>query len=184
MLLLAAPLGPARSAQPAWGLPQLMRSLASVRTASAHFTECETAPVLSAPLMSIGTLTYRAPDYLSKVTTAPNAQRFVLEHNRVTLTANGQVHVFALSQDPRIAGLVEGIQGTLAGDLPSLQQFYTVSLTGNAAAWQLRLLPKDRSLRRIVRGLIIRGSGSQITTIDTVSNDGGDSLMRIEPDAP
>jgi Outer membrane lipoprotein carrier protein LolA-like len=177
-------------AQPVWGLLPLMQSLAQVRTASARFTERQTAPVLSAPLISTGTLTYAAPNYLRKATLTPVPEVFTLEHGEVTLTGgtSGGTHVFALDQDPRIAGLVEGIRATLAGDLPALDHFYTVSLTGGAAGWQLHLLPKDPSLAHFLRSITISGSQNHIATVDTQSNDGGDSMMSIQPlgmnDAP
>lgn len=177
-------------AQPAWGVLPLMQSLAQVRTASARFTERQTAPVLSAPLISTGTLTYAAPSYLRKTTLTPVLEIFTLDHGEVTLAggASGGTHVFALNQDPRIAGLVEGIRATLAGDLPALDRFYTVSLTGSAAGWQLHLLPKDPSLARFLRSITISGSQGRIATIDTESRDGADSLMSIQPgsvnDAP
>ncbi|HVE22268.1 MAG TPA: LolA-related protein [Acidocella sp.] len=176
--------------QPVWGLLPLMQSLAQVRTASARFTERQTAPVLSAPLISTGTLTYAAPDYLRKTTLTPVPEIFTLDHGKVTLTGSpsGGTHVFALDQDPRIAGLVEGIRATLAGDLPALDRFYTVSLTGSAAGWQLHLLPKDPSLARFLRSITISGSQDRIATIDTESSDGSNSMMRIQPgsvnDAP
>jgi hypothetical protein len=177
-------------AQPVWGLVPLMQSLAQVRTASARFTERQTAPVLNAPLISTGTLTYVAPDYLRKATLTPVPEVFTLEHGEVTLTGGAfqGTHVFALSQDPRIAGLVEGIAATLDGDLPALEHFYTVGLTGVQADWQLHLLPKDPSLARFLRAITISGSQGRIATIDTQSSDGGDSIMSIEPgsvnDAP
>ena len=190
-LLAAVPLAQAqgRSTQRAqvqavWGLQQLMQSLAQVREASASFTERDTSPVLSAPLISTGTLTYVAPEYLRKVTISPVPERFVLNHENVTLNGGGGggVHVFALRQAPGIAGLVEAIRGTLAGNLPALEQFYTVSLTGSRPAWRLRLLPKDRALRRFVRLIVISGSKNQISMIDTASSDGGDSKMLIRAD--
>jgi len=172
---------PAALAQQAWGLPQLMQSLEQFRAGSASFTEQHTSPVLSAPLISTGTLTYNAPDYLSKVTISPASESFVLDHDRVTLTGGGAAgpQVFAVNRDPRIAGLVEGIRGTLAGDLPALEQFYTVSLTGSAAAWQLLLQPKQPALRRFVQRMVISGSAGRIAVIDTVSGDGSDSKMTI-----
>jgi len=168
-------------AQPAWGLPQLMESLARFRGGSASFTEQQTSPVLSAPLITTGTLTYVAPDYLSKVTTSPVPESFVLEQDRVTLTGGSAegTHVFAINQDPRIAGLVEGIRGTLAGDLPALEQFYTVNLSGSAGAWQLRLQPKQPALQRFVQSMVISGSEGRIAVIDTLSSDGSDATMRI-----
>jgi len=89
-----------------------------------------------------------------------------------------------VNQDPRIAGLVEGIRGTLAGDLPALEQVYTVSLSGSAASWQLRLQPTQPALRRFVQSLVISGSEGRITVIDAVSSDGSDETMTIRADAP
>ena len=186
--LLASPA--LAKAQPVWGLVPLMHALAQVCTASARFTERQTAPVLSTPLISTGTLTYAAPNYLRKATLTPAPEIFTLDHAEVTLTggASQGTHVFALTRDPRIAGLVEGIRATLAGDLPALEHFYTVSLTGTEAGWQLHLLPKDPSLARFLRAITISGSQGRIATIDTQSSDGGDSTMSIQPgdvnDAP
>jgi outer membrane lipoprotein-sorting protein len=169
---------------PGWGLASLMQSLAHVRAASAKFTERQSSPVLSAPLVSTGTLTYAAPDYLRKATISPVPEIFVLDHDHVTMTggADGGIHEFALSDDPRIAGLVEGIRATLAGDMPALQRFYTVSLNGDAAGWQLRLSPKDPALAHFVRSIVISGNQDRIGNIDTASSDGGDSSMSIRVD--
>ena len=168
-------------AQSAWGLTQLMQSLAQTRAATGNFTEREISPVLSAPLVSTGTLTYVAPNYVRKVTNSPAPEVFILDHDQVTLTSptSDGTRVFALNQDPRIAGLVVGIRATLAGDLPALDQYYVVGLTGNAAGWQLHLAPKDASLQRFLRAITIGGAQGQITIIDTASTDGSESLMSI-----
>ena len=181
---------PAARAQSAWGLASLMQSLAQVHAASANFMEWQTDPMLSAPLISTGTLTYAAPDYLRKTTLTPVPEIFTLDHGEVTLTGGNQggPHVFALRQDPRIAGLVEGLRATLAGDLPGLERFYDVTLNGSANAWQLHLRPKDPALQRFLRAITISGSQGRISIIDTQSSDGGDSRMNIQPanvtDAP
>lgn len=181
---------PAAQAQSAWDLASLMQSLAQVRAASASFTERQTAPVLSAPLTSTGTLTYAAPDYLRKATLTPVPEIFTLDHDEVTFTGgpSGRTHVFALNQDPRIAGLVEGIRATLAGDLPGLERYYNVSLSGSADAWELHLFPKTPALQRFIRTITISGSQGSIAVIDTQTSDGGNSRMSIQPasvtDAP
>jgi outer membrane lipoprotein-sorting protein len=187
LLGLLAGLAPAHAqtvSPPAWGLPQLMQALAQTRSASGHFTERQTAPVLSAPLISSGTLIYRAPDYLRKTTTAPAPDVFILEHGKVMINGatSGGAHVFTLDQDPRIAGLITGIRATLAGDLPALQQYYTVTLSGQAAAWQLQLTPKDQSLARFIRAMTIDGAQNHVIIIDTVTSDGGETRMSISAD--
>ena len=182
LCLLAA--SPAK-AQTAWGLPQLMQSLAQTRSGTANFTERQTSPVLSAPLIDSGTLSFTAPDYLRKTTIAPAYETFILDHDQVTLTGGSGTHVFQINQDPRIAGMVEAIRSTLTGNLATLQQYYTVTLSGNAASWQLHLSPKGDALTRFLRVITISGSANHITIIDTASADGSDSRMSITPaDAP
>jgi hypothetical protein len=168
---------------PHWGLPQLMQSLARVHFSSARFAERQTVPMLTAPLLSTGTLSYVAPDYIRKTTTSPAHEDFLLAHGVVTLTGpDKQTQRFSVNQAPQIAGLVEGIRATLAGDLPALQRVYTVKLTGNAAGWQLFLQPNDPGVARFIKWIIIQGSRNRINAVDTASGDGGHSEMGITED--
>ena len=180
-LSLAAP--PA-VAQPVWGLPPLMHDLARVRSASARFTERSTLPMLSAPLLSSGVLTYVAPDYVRKTTVSPLPEDFVLSHDKVTMTGGGirQTQVFLLTEAPQIAGLVEGVRATLAGDLPTLDRFYRVRLSGIPGNWQLLLRPRDAALGRFLSWMLILGSGNRIDAIDTASGDGGHTEMGVTED--
>lgn len=184
---LAANTAPAL-AQPTatgWGVPQLMQEMAQVHSATASFTERRTAPVLSSPLLSRGTLTYAAPDYMRKTTATPVPEDFVLDHGRITMAggADGATHHFALTDDPRIGGLVEGIRATLAGDLPALEHYYTLSLGGDAADWQLRLQPRNPALQHFIQSIVIRGQQDRIASIDTLSRDGSKSLMSLGAEA-
>jgi hypothetical protein len=178
---------PTALAQPAnagWGLPQLMQGMAQVRSASARFTERQTVPMLNAPLMISGSLSYVAPDYVRKTTTSPLPEDFVLDHDQVTLTSgpNHQTQVFSLHQSPQIGGLVEGIRATLAGDLPSLERVYDVRLSGTEAHWQLLLRPKDPQVTHFVKWILIAGRQNQIQTIDTASGAGDHSEMGVAED--
>lgn len=185
-LAAAAPVAAAElAAAGAWGLPQLMRDLAQVKSASAQFTERKTMHMLSAPVVTSGTLAYVAPDRLQKITLTPVPERFVLERDEIVIAGgpDNQVHRFSLSDYPQIGGLVEGIRATLAGDLPTLERFYTVQLTGSAADWQLLLQPKDADLVRFVKWIRIQGGGNRIATITTESSDGDHSEMSVVEDA-
>lgn len=185
-LAAATPVAAAGSATAAdeWGLPQLMREMAQVKSASAQFTEWKTMHMLSAPLQTSGTLGYVAPDRIQKVTLAPVPERFVLDGDKIVMTGgpDGQVHKFSLTDYPQIGGLVEGIRATLAGDLPTLDRFYTVQLTGGPKDWQLLLQSKDADLTRFVKWIRIHGDGNQIDTIATASSDGDHSEMSIVED--
>jgi hypothetical protein len=186
MFAAQAPNAHAQSA-PAWGIAPLMRSLAQVRAASASFTETTTMAVLKTPLLSSGKLRYVAPDYLRKTIQAPAPQDFILRKDAVSLTTEGRTQQFNLSQAPPLAGLVEGVRATLAGDLPTLRRYYAIQLSGAAGAWQLLLRPSDPDVRHILSWLSIRGSGDRVTDIDTGGAQGALTRMSIDEtidDAP
>ncbi|WP_298224733.1 LolA-related protein [Acidocella sp.] len=161
-------------------LPTLMARLAEVQDASARFTETKHVPILNIPLQSSGTLSYRAPDYIRKTTFAPARQNFVLRGNIVTLTINGKTKHFTLSQAPQLAGLVEGVRATLAGDLPTLQHYYELSLSGRLAHWQLIMRPHNVGLARINAVMCVTGAGDRITEIDSTSAKGGETIMQVD----
>ena len=167
-----------------WGLPQLMQTLAHVRSASARFTETKTVSMLTSPLVASGTLSYVAPDHVEKITLAPVRERFLLDHNRVTIVGGPgeQIHVFSLTADPRIAGLFEGIRATLAGDLTALDHFYQVDLAGDAGNWQLLLQPRNPDLAHFVQSIRIQGSQGRIAAIYTANANGDRSEMTITED--
>jgi len=187
-----------------WGLAQLMRRFHAVTSSQAHFVERRYLGMLSEPLKSSGKLTYSAPDRLEKITLTPQPERLSLDGDRLTIDrglgdrglgdrgsgdrgsgdrgSGGRRQTLALSAHPEIAGVVESIRGTLAGDPDALERFYTVSLTGDEHAWTLRLDPKDTTLRKLVSRITIAGSGAAIHTIDTREGDGDHTEMIILDD--
>jgi hypothetical protein len=177
--LLWAALTAGAQAQPAWDVARLMRSLAQVHAATASFTETKTMAVLSTKLQTTGTLRYIAPDYLRKTILTPAPEDFVLQNGAVTLTGAGQTRHFTLSQAPQLAGLVEGVRATLAGDLPALQRYYSISLSGGARNWQLLLRPRDAGLQQFLSWLCIRGHDDVITGIDTAGAHGDQTSMQV-----
>jgi outer membrane lipoprotein-sorting protein len=164
-----------------WGVAQLMRALRQVKAASGTFTERKTLHMLSAPLVSSGTLNYVAPDRMSKMTLSPRPERLVLDGDRVTMKTgpDGETHTFSVTEYPQIGGLVEGIRATLAGDLSALDRYYTVQLTGSASDWQLRLLPRDPDLEKLVKLVRIQGREDRILTVETDESDGDRSVMTV-----
>src|SRR5690348_14838656 len=128
VLATAPPVG----AQAGWGLPQLMATLAHVKSASAQFVERKTLRVLEAPLVSSGTLLYVAPDQVEKITVLPERERIAISGDKLTIEGgtSDRPRTLSLANAPEIAAFVESIRATLAGDLPALDRFYRVELAG------------------------------------------------------
>jgi hypothetical protein len=107
--------------------------LSSAGERRAAFVEIKTSALLNAPLESRGTLVFRAPDVLEKLTTTPQRERLRIEGGTLTVDGapiRGQIErrVIALADVPLLVPLVESLRATLAGDLPALQRHYDVAV--------------------------------------------------------
>lgn len=181
---LPTPVPRAAEAASAWGLTQLMASLGQVKSASAQFVERKTLHVLRQPLIASGTLLYVAPDQVQKITVTPQWERLALSGDTLTMEGgpDDRTRSIPLASAPEVAAFVESVRATLAGDLPALQRYYTVTLAGDAKAWQLSLEPKDAKLRKLVASIRIGGSGDKVATVETEEGDGDHSEMSIVED--
>ncbi len=160
----------------------LMQLLASVERASAQFVETRHSALLTAPLVSRGTLVYKRPDRLEKHVSFPFETRMVLERGQVTIDnpSRGRKMTLSIENAPGIAGLVESIRATRAGDLGALERFYKVDVGGSRGAWSLRLRPHDRELAQYVNAVTVQGAGARIERIEVVEASGDRSVMEID----
>jgi outer membrane lipoprotein-sorting protein len=186
LALLCAPVHAQQGQQPgpAWGITQLMQTLAQVKSASGQFTERKTMRMLSEPLLASGTLLYLAPDQVQKITVLPQRERVAVRGDTVTIEGgqDERGRTLSLTDYPEIGGIVEGIRATLAGDLPTLRRFYAVQLEGSAADWRLMLQPTQPKLQKFVKQIRIAGSGNKVLTVETEDGDGDVSQMSIVED--
>ena len=173
--------GPATAAEPGWALPQLMQSLRQVKSSTAYFSERKELRMLSEPLMSSGMLNYVAPDKLQKSTLLPRPERLSIDGGKLTIerSETSENRTVALADFPEIGAFVESIRATLAGDLPALDRYYTISFQGDAGDWQMTLEPKEPRLRELVKSIRIAGRGTSIRTIVSEQGDGDRSEMSI-----
>jgi hypothetical protein len=181
LFLLVGAGRPAAAADLGWGLPQLMQSLRQVPSSTAFFSERRELRMLSEPLMSSGTLSYVAPDKLQKRTLLPKPERLSIDGGKLTIerSETNENRTVALADFPEIGAFVESVRATLAGDLPALERYYTISLQGDAGDWQITLEPKEKRLRELVKLIRIAGRGTSIRTIVSEQGDGDRSEMSI-----
>lgn len=158
-----------------------MRSMKAVESSKARFSERKELAILNEPLESSGTLIYRAPDRLEKHTLVPERTSMVLEGDRLVLedARRGGRKSFALHEHPVVRAFVESIRSTLAGDLSTLQRFYSVELEGSEPAWRLVLRPREPEMKAAVDEIRISGGGTSIARIEIREAGGDRSVMTI-----
>ena len=170
---------PAAAQAQHFGLEPLMAELRRVKSATGRFVERKELHMLDKPVEASGTLIYLAPDQMQKITISPSWERLAVRQGTLTIEQDGKSRSFSLADRPEIGAFVESIRATLAGDLATLERFYTVTLTGDAADWHLSLVPTGRKLQELVKAIRISGSGRGIHTVETEEADGDRSVMRV-----
>ena len=167
-----------------WGIEDLMRSLAQVKSAKARFVERKELAILTAPLETSGILIYTAPGRLEKHTLRPDPESLVLDRDTLTIDskAAGKRRTLALPAYPVVWAFVESIRSTLAGDLQTLNRFYQVTLAGDEHAWRLTLKPIEPKMQNVVSEIRIGGSANWISTIEILETEGDRSVMTIVRD--
>lgn len=170
----------------AWGLPQLMQSLAQVKQTQGRFAEKKYLAVLDVPLTSSGTLSFAAPGHLEKHTLEPKQESLVLDAGVLTIEnkARKQKHTLVVQQYPAVWAFVESIRSTLAGDQATLERFYKVQLKGDAAKWRMKLLPRERQAGGMVKEIVVSGRGDRVTSVEMLEVNGDNAIMTIAEERP
>lgn len=97
----------------------------------------------SKPVVTSGYLYFRAPDYFMQETLQPVPQRLIATGEKLIIEKKGKIFSTAtLKQAPNAAILIYTLKQLLNGKIQGLSNYFSVSLSGNAAQWMLRLKPK------------------------------------------
>jgi hypothetical protein len=163
-----------------WNIDQLMQSLAQAKPGRASFVEKKTIALLDRPIESSGELTYSAPDRLEKRTVKPKPETMVVEGGVLVFERGAKKHTVQLQEYPELAGFIDSIRGTLAGDRNALERAFRLKLDGAPQRWTLTLLPTNPKMATIVHLIRIAGVRDNVRSIEIIQTDGDRSLMTIE----
>ncbi len=160
----------------------IMRHLAALPDRRAAFTDTKTLSSLAAPVRSGGTLVFRHPDHLEKLTAWPKPERLVIEGGTLTLSgASGAARTVALDTHPALRLLATTLTATLGGDFPALQRLFVVGAAGTLASWRMVLRPADPALGRFIASVTIDGARDDLRTLHIVQADGDTETMQVQP---
>lgn len=159
---------------------ELMTTLARSTHGAATFTEKKYLAILDAPVESSGELRFVPPARLEKLTLKPSRERLVLDGDVLTVERGRRTHVLALKDYPEVAGMIESIRATLAGDRSALERVYQLSVSGSRARWSLALIPRDARIARVVARIRIDGAEGDVHAVEIVQADGDRSVMTVE----
>ena len=158
---------------------QLMAGLAKNPQGAATFSEKKFIAILDQPVESSGELLFIAPARLEKRTLKPKPETMVLDGDTLTLERGQRKHVLQLKDYPEVAGMIESIRATLAGDRKALERVYHLTLDGDHERWTLVLTPLDPKVGAVIARIRMKGVKDVVRSVEILQADGDRSLMRI-----
>lgn len=169
----------AHAADAPWDIERLMQALARVQVGRADFVETKTIAMLDKPVVSSGQLFYVAPDKLEKRTLKPRPESMIIEGNTLVIERGRQNITMQVDSAPELAGFVNSIRGTLAGDRRALERSFALSLEGPPQRWLLTLKPLDQRMAAAVASIRIAGVQDDVRSVEILQADGDRSVMTI-----
>jgi len=175
---------PAAAQEEPWDFARLMAQLAQVQASRARYSEVRRVAVLQKPLQLSGTLLYARPALIEKRQILPFEEVIRVDGDRLTVEREGKTREIMLQNAPLIAGLVESLRATLAGDGSELERLYAIRVQGNRQRWTLALTPREAEIAGVVKSILIAGSDSRVARLEILEPSGDGSVMTIHEESP
>lgn len=144
------------------GLETLMGHFAASRGVEAAFREEKRLPLLTAPLLSEGVLYYAPPGRLARLTTTPETTSLLVDGDRLRIEDGLGVEELDLASHREARQFIDQLMLLFRGDLAALERDYEASFEGEGEAWSLRLVPRSRSVRQLIREISLAGRGPRL----------------------
>jgi hypothetical protein len=178
--LLAAVLAGLAGPAAAWSLPDLQALLAAQLPRTLSFEEVRESPWLAAPRRSRGQLQVRPDGGLEKRLTEPRAETWRLLPDRLEWVGpDGAVKTLRTADAPALSALSAALRRVVAGELLALRDEFDVNLSGQAALWTVRLLPRRSEVARHLDALDLQGTGGQLQVIIIQEHSGERTTTRL-----
>ena len=162
-------------------LGALTSLLGGVKSGEATFVETRRVEMLDRTLQSSGRLSFKAPDSFVRETLKPRHEKLAVEGNTLTMSQGERSRTMQLDASPEAAVIVEAIRGTLTGNRATLERLFETTVSGDARAWTLKLVPRDLRLRGQVAAVEVSGREAAAREVQVQLADGDRSVMTIEP---
>jgi hypothetical protein len=176
--LLSPAAAPADSGADAQAIVAGLKRDAPARTS---FAEVRFSSLLERPLILRGELEYDGPGKLSRTVKSPYDEHMTITDGQASVQRGDKpARAFSLSQAPELEGFLRGFAALLGGDAAALTHDFTLTASGNANAWHLKLTPRDDRLAKRITALEVDGAGKSARCFHTFESDGDVNVLLVE----
>jgi hypothetical protein len=163
----------------AFGLEELMESMAATSGVIAKFREKKQLALLERPIESNGTLYFIPPNRLVRLTVEPEPSALIIDGEKLRFK-QGDREKFDLSGNPMARIFIDNFIVLFNGDLQSLQDLYRTRFSTDGEAWRLILEPRKPPIRGLVREISMRGDRTGIREMVMQNRDGDRTTTALD----
>jgi hypothetical protein len=111
----------------------------------------------------------------------PQSESYEVKGENLTIEfPDGRRRDLSIDDYPVLRAFVESYRATLAGDLETLERYFSLELSGDVDAWELRLTPRLAQLADYLDAVIMRGHKSTVYSVETLEASGDRSVMMLD----
>ncbi len=152
-LIFSVALVSSRGAAQSASLDGLFRRMAGIEALECHFREEKRIALLSAPIVTEGTIHYVRPGRMARRATSPSTQVLLIDGSSLRMWDGSHEETIDLASQPVVRSFVDSILSLLAGDRAALERNYTLSLAPSGSELVLTLTPRAAPLDRFLRSI-------------------------------
>lgn len=141
--------------------------------------------ILQRPLRTSGVMLYRAERGICWHTETPIASTLVLEPTQLRQLGDGsnEALVIGAREQPALFGFTQLFFALLAGHVDAAAEQFELRVHGDAAHWQIGLLPRSAQLQRFIARMQL-GGGAQLDEVIVTDPEGDRTLIRFSAADP
>jgi hypothetical protein len=157
-------------------LHDVLKSIASTKDKFAYFTETVTASFLDKPLVTKGTLEFKAPATMIKHLLEPDKIEQRIEDDMLSISDNKKEdNTISLSSSPELAAGINAIRWILSGNESALDHNFNITFNNVVYQWTVKLIPKDDEVSAVISSIVVSGEKERIKQIK-ITHVGGDVI--------
>lgn len=167
-------------------LAQLSARSQAIQSLEGKFQQQKTIAVLPVPLNSNGRFSFEQGKEVVWETLVPVQSRLTLTPGGISFAdAKGEqktsTQAQAQAQQAGAEIVAKIFMGVIAGELDSLQDYFTLSATGTASDWQIQMVPRSANLSAYITRIELRG-GQYTEHLDIAEANGDKTYIVFTTD--
>jgi hypothetical protein len=158
---------------------RILQQLANQSQKKFHFLQEKKLAILSKPLVTEGELLLKENDTLIWDIQQPYAIRYELHPGLIKeMDANGE-RTMPTGSNPLAAALTQVMVAAFSGHWENRNDLAKVSAYGTETAWELEIIPYSIDLQKLIQGITVNGSNSNIHQINILEINHDSTVIHL-----